>query len=107
MPDLSSPETCIKPYENRPHRLIKTPFLPTLKPEEPLVMVAFQDAPGPEPIWHWHALHALVIYVLLYPLSIVFSSKERPLRTRFMWTFSPLLGVLWFVAALLYAYRPA
>jgi hypothetical protein len=36
MPDLSSPETCIKPYENRPRRLIENPFLPTLKPEEPL-----------------------------------------------------------------------
>jgi hypothetical protein len=35
MPDLSSPQTCIKSYENRPRRLIKTPFLPTLKPEEP------------------------------------------------------------------------
>jgi hypothetical protein len=35
MPDLSSPETGIKPYENRHRRLIKTPFLPTLKPEEP------------------------------------------------------------------------
>jgi hypothetical protein len=33
--DLSSPETCIKPYENLPLRLIENPFLPTLKPEEP------------------------------------------------------------------------
>jgi hypothetical protein len=36
MPDLSSPQTCFKPYENRPHRLIENPFLPTLKPEEPI-----------------------------------------------------------------------
>jgi hypothetical protein len=36
MPDLSSPETRIKPYENRPRGLTKTLFLPTLKPEEPI-----------------------------------------------------------------------
>jgi len=36
MPDLSSPESCIKLYENRPRRLIDIPFLPTLKPEEPI-----------------------------------------------------------------------
>jgi hypothetical protein len=35
MPDFSSPQSCIKPYENRPRRLINAPFLPTLKPEEP------------------------------------------------------------------------
>jgi hypothetical protein len=35
MPDFSSPQTCIKPYENRRCCLIKTLFLPTLKPEEP------------------------------------------------------------------------
>jgi hypothetical protein len=34
MPYFSSPQSCIKPYENRHGRLIKTPFLPTLKPEE-------------------------------------------------------------------------
>jgi hypothetical protein len=39
MPDLSSPETCFKPYENRPRRLIENPFLPTLKPEEPKSLV--------------------------------------------------------------------
>jgi hypothetical protein len=38
MPDLSSPETGFKPYENRPRRLIETPFLPTLKPEEPILI---------------------------------------------------------------------
>jgi len=36
MPDFSSPQTCINPYENRPHSLINALFLPTLKPEEPL-----------------------------------------------------------------------
>ena len=36
MPDLSSCQTCIKPYENKPRRLIDTPFSPTLKPEEPI-----------------------------------------------------------------------
>jgi hypothetical protein len=35
MPDLSTPETGIKPYENRHYRSIEIPFLPTLKPEEP------------------------------------------------------------------------
>jgi hypothetical protein len=40
MPDLSSPETCLKLYENRPRRLIETPFLPTLKPEEPEFLIA-------------------------------------------------------------------
>jgi ribosomal protein S18 acetylase RimI-like enzyme len=40
MPDLSSPETCFKPYENRPRRLIENPFLPTLKPEEPVKSAA-------------------------------------------------------------------
>jgi hypothetical protein len=35
MPDLSSPETRIKHYENRPRRLTETLVLPTLKPEEP------------------------------------------------------------------------
>jgi hypothetical protein len=35
MPDLSSPETRTKPYENKPRRLLETRFLPTLKPEEP------------------------------------------------------------------------
>jgi uncharacterized repeat protein (TIGR03803 family) len=35
MPDFSSPQTCIKPYENRSRSLINAPFLPTLKPEEP------------------------------------------------------------------------
>jgi hypothetical protein len=42
MPDLSSPETCIKPYKNRPRRLIDIPFLPTLKPEEPLLLNTFR-----------------------------------------------------------------
>jgi hypothetical protein len=35
MPDLSLCQTCIKPYENKPRRLIDALFLPTLKPEEP------------------------------------------------------------------------
>jgi len=43
MPDLSPPETCFKPYENRPRRLIKTPFLPTLKPEEPVILLDEQN----------------------------------------------------------------
>lgn len=36
MPDLSSPQTGIKPYENRPRCLSNNLFLPTLKPKEPL-----------------------------------------------------------------------
>ena len=36
MPDFSSPQTCIKPYQNRPRGLINALFLPTLKPEEPI-----------------------------------------------------------------------
>ena len=36
MPDFSSPQTCIKPYENRHGSLSKGPFSPTLKPEEPV-----------------------------------------------------------------------
>jgi hypothetical protein len=38
MPDLSSCQTYIKPYESRLLRLIDTPLLPTLKPEEPLFL---------------------------------------------------------------------
>jgi hypothetical protein len=38
MPDFSSPQTCIKPYENRSRSLINAPFLPTLKPEEPFFL---------------------------------------------------------------------
>jgi DNA helicase II / ATP-dependent DNA helicase PcrA len=36
MPDFSLPQSCIKPYENRSRSLINAPFLPTLKPEEPV-----------------------------------------------------------------------
>jgi hypothetical protein len=39
MPDLSSPQTGIKPYENRPLCLSNNSFLPTLKLEEPLLKV--------------------------------------------------------------------
>jgi hypothetical protein len=38
MPDLSSCQTYIKPYESRLLRLIDTPLLPTLKPEEPIIL---------------------------------------------------------------------
>jgi hypothetical protein len=39
MPDLSTPETGIKPYENRHFRSIEIQFLPTLKPEEPFFLI--------------------------------------------------------------------
>jgi hypothetical protein len=47
MPDFSSPQSCIKPYENRHGRLIKTPLLPTLKPEEPIMAIRLQQRPPP------------------------------------------------------------
>jgi hypothetical protein len=40
MPDFPSPKICIKPYESRSRRLIKTSLLPTLKPEEPEILSA-------------------------------------------------------------------
>jgi hypothetical protein len=40
MPDLPTPETGTKPYENRHYHSIDIRFLPTLKPEEPELTTA-------------------------------------------------------------------
>jgi hypothetical protein len=44
MPDFSLPETCIKPYQNRPRAVMNALFLPTLKPEEPEIVIRVQRA---------------------------------------------------------------
>src|SRR6202158_3536639 len=41
MPDFSSPKICIKPYEYRPCSVTNPSLLPTLKPEDPLILMRF------------------------------------------------------------------
>lgn len=44
MPDFSSSQICIKPYANRPRSLNNALFLPTLKPEEPQLLIPHSQA---------------------------------------------------------------
>ncbi len=53
MPDLSSPETRVKPYENRPRRLTETPFLPIPKLGEPLLILPSDHLLLNEQSPHW------------------------------------------------------